>query len=141
MFGTFVDAFNVKGTYLPWTTSTPYLHVGPILLASSSGGLLEVALDDMSLFPSESWDAEDKVILGCVSRLFGLSLLVLGNYPPRHGLWALVESGPSRKFSSPYKNLKYRTIEPGYYNFSKAVTTWKFKPVQIKINLIYGLIN
>ena len=75
--------------------------MGPILLASSSGGLLEAAFDDMSLFPSKSWDAEDRVILGCVFRLFGLSLLVLGNYPPRHGPWALVESGPGRKFSGP----------------------------------------
>ena len=78
-----------------------YPHVGPILLASSSEGVLEAAFDEMSLFSLKSWDAEDKVILGCVSRLFGLSLLVLGNYPPRHGPWALVESGPDRKFSGP----------------------------------------
>ena len=77
--------------------------MGPILLASSSRGLLEAAIDDMSLFPSKSWDAEDRVILGYVFRLFGLSLLVLGNYPPRHGPWALVESGPGRKFSGPKK--------------------------------------
>ena len=75
--------------------------MGPILLASSPGGLLEVAFDGMSLFPSKSWDVEDMVILGCVSMLFGLFLLVLGNYPPRHGPWALVESGPGRKFSGP----------------------------------------
>ena len=75
--------------------------MGPILLASSFGGLLEAAFDDMSLFPSESWDSEDRVILGCVSRLFGLSLLVLGNYPPRHGPWALVESELGHKFSGP----------------------------------------
>ena len=71
---------------------------------------METAFDGMSLFPSKSWDAEDKVILGCVSRLFGLFLLVLGNYPPRHGPWALVESGPGRKFSGPtttfMKNIK-----------------------------------
>ena len=72
-----------------------------ILLASSSGGVLEVAFDEMSLFPLKSWDVEDRVILGYVSRLFGLSLLVLGNYPPWHGPWALVESGPGRKFSGP----------------------------------------
>ena len=39
------------------------------------------------------------------------------------------------------KNKKYRTIEPGYCNFFKAVTTLKSKPVQIKINLIHGSIN
>ena len=75
--------------------------MGPILLASSSGGVLEAAFDEMSLFPLKSWDAEDRVILGCVSRLFGLSLLVLGKYPPQHGPWALVKSGPGRKFSGP----------------------------------------
>ena len=75
--------------------------MGPILLASSSGGVLEAVFDEMSLFSLKSWDAEDKVILGCVSRLFGFSLLVLGNYLPRHGPWALVESGPNRKFSGP----------------------------------------
>ena len=57
----------------------------PILLAFSSGGALEAAFNDMSFFPFKSWDAEDRVILSCISRLFGLSLLVLGNYSPRHG--------------------------------------------------------
>ena len=75
--------------------------MGPILLASSSRGVLEAAFDEMSLFPLKSWDAEDMVILGCVSRLFDLSLLVLGNYPPRHWPWALVESGLGCKLSSP----------------------------------------
>ena len=32
-------------------------------------------------------------------------------------------------------------MKPGYCNFSKAVTTLKFKPAQIKINLIHSLIN
>ena len=75
--------------------------MGPILLASFSGGVLEAAFDEMSLFPLKSWDAEDMVILGCVSRLFDLSLLVLGNYPPWHEPWALVESGSGRKFFGP----------------------------------------
>ena len=101
MARTFVGAFNTEVTCLPWTTPTTYPHVSPTLLASSSGGALEVAFDDMSLFLLKFWDAEDRVILGCLYRLFGLSLLVLGNYPPRHGPWALVESGPGRKFSSP----------------------------------------
>ena len=75
--------------------------MGPILLVSSFGDLLEAVFNDMLLFPLKSWDAEDRVILGCVSRPFGLSLLVLGDYLPRHGPWALVESGPGRKFSGP----------------------------------------
>jgi len=75
--------------------------VSPILLASSSGGALEAAFDDMSLFPLKSWDAEDRVILGCISRLFGFSPLVLGNYSPRHEPWVLIESGSGHKFSGP----------------------------------------
>ena len=84
--------------------------MGPILLTSSSGDLLEAAFDDMSLLPLKSWDAKDRVIFGCVSRLFGLSLLVLGNYPPRHGPWALVESGPSCKFSGPTVMIGVKSI-------------------------------
>ena len=75
--------------------------MSPILLAFSSGGALEAVFDDMSLFPLKSWDAEDRVILGCISRLFGLSPLVLGNYSLRHGPWVLMESGPGHKFSGP----------------------------------------
>ena len=73
----------------------------PILLTFSFVGDLEAAFDDMSLFPLKSWDAEDRVILGCIFRLFGISLLVLGNYYPRHGPWVLMESGPGHKFSGP----------------------------------------
>ena len=62
---------------------------------------MEAAFDDMSFFPFRAWDAEDRVILGCISRLFGLSLFVLGNYSPRRGPWALMESGPRHKFSGP----------------------------------------
>ena len=98
---TFVGVFNAEVTSLPRTTPTPYPHVSLILLAFSSGGALEAAFDDMSLFPLKSWDAEDRVILGCISRLFGISLLVLGNYYPRHGPWVLMESGPGHKFSGP----------------------------------------
>ena len=75
--------------------------MSPILLTFSSEGALEAAFDDVSFFPFKSWDAEDRVILGCISRLFGLSLLVLGNYSLRHGPWVLMESGPGHKFSGP----------------------------------------
>ena len=75
--------------------------MSPILLAFSSEGAREVAFDDRLIFLLKSWDVEDRAILGCVFRLFGLPLLVLGSYPPRHGPWALVERGPSHKFSGP----------------------------------------
>ena len=68
-------------------------RASPILLAFSSGSALGAAFDEMSFFPSRPWDAEDKVILGCTSRPFGLSLLVLGNFSPQRGPWALMKSG------------------------------------------------
>ena len=55
---------------------------------------MEAVFDDVSLFLFSPRDAEDKVILGCTPRLFGLSLFVLGNYSPQRGPWALMESGP-----------------------------------------------
>uniref|UniRef100_A0A7N2LCP5 Uncharacterized protein n=1 Tax=Quercus lobata TaxID=97700 RepID=A0A7N2LCP5_QUELO len=39
-----------------------------------------------------SWDAEDRVILGCISRPFELSLHVLDNGSPQRGPWALMET-------------------------------------------------
>ena len=90
---TFVGAFNAEVTSFPWTTPTLYPRASPILLTFPSGSALEVAFDDVSFFPFSPWDAKDRVILGCTSRLFGFSLLVLGNYSPRHGPWALMESG------------------------------------------------
>ena len=48
------------------------------------------------LFPLKSWSAEDRVILGYSPQHFGLSPFVLGTYPPRHGLRALIERGFER---------------------------------------------
>ena len=76
-------------------------RASPILLAFSSESALEVASDDVSLFLFSHREAEDRVILGCISRLFGLSLLILGNFSPQHEPWALMESGPGHKFSGP----------------------------------------
>ena len=78
----------------------------PILLAFSSGSALEVAFNDVSFFPFRPWDAEDSVILGCISRLFGLSILVLDNYYPRRGPWALMENGLGPQILWPH-NIEY----------------------------------
>ena len=75
--------------------------MGPILLASFSGGFLGAAFNEMLLFLLKSWNAEDRVILGCAPWLFGLSLFVLGKHLPPHGPWALVKRGPDHKFSGP----------------------------------------
>ena len=49
------------------------------------------------LFPLKSWSAEDRVILGCSIRHFGLSPFVLSKYPPRHGPQVLIERGLDHK--------------------------------------------
>ena len=90
----FVGAFNAKVTSFPLTIPTLHPHASPIPLAFSFGSALEAAFDDVSLFLFSPRDAEDRVILGCISKPFGLSLLVLGNYSPRRRPWALMESGP-----------------------------------------------
>ena len=40
-----MGAFNAEMTSFPWTIPTPYPHVGPLLLALSSGDALEAAFD------------------------------------------------------------------------------------------------
>ena len=89
---TFVGAFNAEVTSFPWTTPTLYPRASPILLAFSSGSALEAAFNVVSFFPFRPWDAEDRVILGCISRPFGLLLPVVGNYYPRREPWALMKS-------------------------------------------------
>ena len=65
------------------------------------GAFLGAAFNETLLFPLKSWSAEDRVILGCSPRHFGLSPFVLGKYPPRHGPRALIERGPDHKFPGP----------------------------------------
>ena len=48
-------------------------------------------------------DAKDMVILGCIPRLFGILILVLGNYSLRRGPWALMESGSGPQILWPHK--------------------------------------
>ena len=91
---TFVGAFNVEVTAFPWTAPTLYPRARPTVLALSSGSALEVAFDGVLLFPSKFWDAEDRIVLGYISRPFGLSLHVLDNISLRRGPWALMQGVP-----------------------------------------------
>ena len=65
------------------------------------GACLGVAFNETLLFPLKSWSAEDRVILGCSPRHFGLSPFVLDKYPPRHRPRVLIERGPDHKFPDP----------------------------------------
>ena len=53
-----------------------------VLLYSSflRGALWEAAFDGVPFFPLGIWDAENRIFLDNVSRLFGLSLFVLGHF-------------------------------------------------------------
>ena len=65
------------------------------------GAFLVAAFIETLLFPLKSWSAEDRVVLSCSPRHFGLSPFILGTYPPRHGPRALIERGPDHKFPGP----------------------------------------
>ena len=101
---TFVSAFNAEVTSFPWTTPTLYPRASSIILAFSFRSTLEAAFGNVSFFPFGPWDAEDRDILGCIPRLFGLSLLVLGNYSPQRRPWALMESGPGPQILWPHNS-------------------------------------
>ena len=90
-----------RGSIYPEPVSHRTPNVGPILLVSPSGGFFGVAIIETLLFPLKSWSAEDRVILGCSTRHFGLSPFVLNTYPPRHGPRALIEREPDHKFPCP----------------------------------------
>ena len=87
---TFVGAFNAEVTTFPSTAPTLYPRARPTVLVLSSGSALGAAFDGVPLFPSRFWDVEDKIVLGYISKPFGLSLHVLGNVSPWRGPWALM---------------------------------------------------
>ena len=82
---TFVGAFNAEVTAFPRTAPTLYPRARPTVLALSSESALEAAFDGVPFFPSRFWDVEDRIVLGYISKPFGLSLHVLGNVSPRLG--------------------------------------------------------
>ena len=53
-----------------------------VILCSSFllGALWEDVFDGVPSFPSGVWSAEDKIVLGIVSRTLGLSSCVLGHF-------------------------------------------------------------
>ena len=83
--------------------------MGPILLTSPSGGFLGATFIKTLLFPLKSWSAEDRVVLGCSPRHFGLSPFVLGTHPPWHGPRALIERGSDHKFPGPTAYFSFYT--------------------------------
>ena len=67
-------------TVSPWIVPTPYAHGYPTVLVLFLGALWEAAFACMLFFPLGVWDAESRIILGNVSRLFVLSLSILGHF-------------------------------------------------------------
>ena len=75
-----VGAFNAEVTVSPWIAPAPYAHGYPTILVLLLGVLWEVAFAGMLFFPPGIWDAESRIVLSNVSRLFRLSLFVLGHF-------------------------------------------------------------
>ena len=88
----------------------------------------------MPFFPPRIWDAEDRIVLGYISRPFGLSVHVLGNVSPQHSLggsspWTLSEEFNvliipfTLGFNDPRDDTSYRALfriasSSFYTNFS-----------------------
>ena len=76
----------LRGRIYPEPISHCTPHVGPILLASPSGGFLGAALNEMLLFPLKSWSAEDRVILNCTPDILA--------FPHSSSANTLLDTGP-----------------------------------------------
>ena len=59
---------------------TPYAHEYPTVLVLLLGALWEAAFAGVPFFPPGIWDAKSRIVLGNVSRLFGLSSFVLRRF-------------------------------------------------------------
>ena len=75
-----MGAFNVEVTVSHWIAPAPYAHGYPTVLVLLLGVLWEAVFVGVLFFPLGIWDAESRIVLGNVSRLFGLSLFILGNF-------------------------------------------------------------
>ena len=97
-----MGAFNAEVTVSPWIAPAPYAHGYPTVLVLLLGALWEAAFAGVLFFPPRIWDAEDRIVLGNVSRLFGLSLFVLGHFSLLGmGLRLSIKSGGVVKFFGP----------------------------------------
>ena len=96
-------------TVSPWIASTPYAYGYPTVLILLLRALWEAAFAGVLFSPLGIWDVESKIVLGNVSRPFGLSLSVLGYF-------SLLGTslGPSTKwagvvkFLGPTSSIKFR---------------------------------
>ena len=75
-----MGAFNAEVTVSPWIVLMPYTRGYSTVLVLLLGALWEAAFASVLFFPLGIWDAESRIILGNVSRLFGLSLFVLSHF-------------------------------------------------------------
>ena len=97
-----MGAFNTEVIVSPWIAPTPYAHGYPTVLVLLLGALWEAAFIGMLFFPPGIWDAENRIVLGNVSRLFGLSLFVLGHFSlPDMGLGLCIKWARVVKFLGP----------------------------------------
>ena len=75
-----MGAFNAEVTVSPWIAPAPYVYRYPTILILLLGALWEVAFAGVLFSPLGIWDAKSRIVLGNVSRSFGLSLSVLSYF-------------------------------------------------------------
>ena len=75
-----MGAFNADVTISPWIAPAPYAYGYPTVLILLLGVLWEAAFVGVMFSPLGIWDVESRIVLGNVSRPFGLSLSVLGHF-------------------------------------------------------------
>ena len=75
-----MGAFNTEVTVSPWIALAPYAYGYPTVLILLLGAFWEAAFVDVLFSPLGIWDTESRIVLGNVSRAFGLFLSVLGHF-------------------------------------------------------------
>ena len=111
-----MGAFSANVTVSPWIASTPYAYGYPTVLILLLRALWEAAFAGVLFSPLGIWDAENRIVLGNVSRPFGLSLSILGYF-------SLLDTGlgPNTKWAGVVKFLGPTRSALYYYKNSKAL--------------------
>ena len=101
-----LGAFNAEVTVSPWIAPTPYPYRYPTIFVLFLGVLWEAAFNGVLFFPSGIWNAENRIVLSNVSRLFELSLFVLSHFFLLSvGLGLSIKLAGVVKFFGPHNNV------------------------------------
>ena len=117
-----LGAFNAEVTVSPWIIPTPYAHGYPTVLVLFMGALWGAAFIGVPFFPPGIWDVENRIILGNVFMLFGLSLFVLGHSSLLGvGLGLSIKWAGVVKFFDPTATLQFLVIYIYIYIYTLCI--------------------